>query len=414
MSQGNAKLIFFCQLCNAPIDSNICKIHGIDFVTIKKVYVDQPNIATQTKKNPPQAQARPKATPAPQNGTLRLENQKPGAATGNRPPTGDTRIARASDNPPESSETGLARIGADGQPIQEQYLPAVPGQENQTQETLPARPEDLARQEAEAAAAANAARQQAPQPAPGAFEEDFLDPQNFQQADTQFKQMDPEVPEYFEQITPEFAEQTVAKPSSGKGILIGISLLLVVLSAAAAYFLFFQEKGSASQLYSEAEAVYSQQNYTQALALYNRFIDEYPNDPLRPVVMAKIEELRQQGTVDTVNMPSNNIHADKINELMLKANIAFKNGNYDKPNGDNVIAHIRSVLNLDDSYKPALDMQQKIVDFYNNKATEALNRGESTAAIGYYRTIHQIRPEDTEVLLKIRSILTQKSGQSRN
>ncbi|MCB0277820.1 MAG: hypothetical protein KDI06_23595, partial [Calditrichaeota bacterium] len=46
MSKGSAKLIFFCQLCNAPIDSNICKVHGIDFVTIKKIYDDGPRRQT--------------------------------------------------------------------------------------------------------------------------------------------------------------------------------------------------------------------------------------------------------------------------------------------------------------------------------------------------------------------------------
>ena len=36
MSSRGDDLVFYCELCQAPIASNICSTHGIDFVTIKK------------------------------------------------------------------------------------------------------------------------------------------------------------------------------------------------------------------------------------------------------------------------------------------------------------------------------------------------------------------------------------------
>ena len=81
MSQQQSKLTIFCEMCNKPIDSNICPVHGIDFVTIKKIFLDgsiPANPRTTQKRRPSTRFSEPQVMPdPPETGLVPLKPAKP-------------------------------------------------------------------------------------------------------------------------------------------------------------------------------------------------------------------------------------------------------------------------------------------------------------------------------------------------
>ncbi|HQU72703.1 MAG TPA: hypothetical protein PLG66_10415 [Calditrichia bacterium] len=385
MSKGSAKLIFFCQLCNAPIDSNICKVHGIDFVTIKKIYDDGPRRQT------------------PQPGTN-------GAASVNTATHGNS-----------SPETRLAR--PEGIPGQE-YLPAVPGDiEDAPTEHLPALPGDIEESFQEQAGPSLPVVDEEIESE--SFSEELeMDATEFQQGEAPFKQMDPEVPEYYEQVGN--VKKAPAKSNFGKIIGAFVAIVAIVGIAAAAYFFVLKTPASPDAMYRNAETQMAQGNRQAALSLYQELVSRFPNDPLASMAQSKITQIQsnpvttppQETTPEPEAVPESTPEqpagqpavvesgSEEIRDLMLKANVAFRKEQYAQPKGDNASDYVTSVLTLDPEYKPAIELKNQLVTTFNTQVDEALQDGNRMGAISALRNIHALT-QDPKALDRILEILSE-------
>lgn len=362
MAKQTEKLTFFCQLCDKSIESNICREHGIDFVTIKK-------IATVEKK----AKEKEKKEEKRLNGMLQLG--KEGAS-------GNIRKEK--------------RIATQAQ-IKEQdaLLPVIP---TDSEEELSLKPVPAA--------------QIPPEDGTGAYHDNPLRETVRKDLDDQLKNyqvVDEEVADYYEEFAAPAQQSAPSKPKSYKGIVAASLFIMTIISLVVAYFAVNQPAQSPTSLYSEAENYYDSQNYSEALNLYTEFAETYPNDPLIPMVNEKIALINQQTSPGEA---AGDDEPAKIKDLMLKANIALQKQQYVKPKDDNVITYTTAVLKIVPDYQPAVEMYNNVINYYETLAEESLQKGKYNEAIIYYQTILEIKPNDAELIGKIHSILTQKDETS--
>ncbi len=376
MNKKTEKLTFFCQLCDKSIEGNICPVHGIDFVTIKKITVVE-------KQPQPEGQEERRV-----NGMLQIE-QKSASKTGN----GETRIAMTQPSKKDA------------------YLPVIPTESDPNKSLEPVPPPV-----------------QEPPQAPPNFQEKtpyqenitYQQPETEVDAETQFFQPSPtysakdapkDAPNFYTEQTKAYQAQPAAPAKSNKTLMIAaVSIVAIIVLAAAAYFVLDKPEASPTELYSQAETYYSNQNYTEALALYTQLIEDHPDNPLAPVVREKVKQLNQQ-----VSQPVNIVAEDqqRIKEWMVSANLAFKSQQYLRPKDDNAVAYIKNILAIDPNYTPALEMQQNIIANFEQLAEAAVSNGLFNDGISYYQMILEIKPNDPEVLKKMRYVLEQKSALSQ-
>jgi TolA-binding protein len=355
MSKQTEKLTFYCQLCDKSIETNICPQHGVDFVTIKKISHVQNNNRKSSKKE------------RRLNGMLQLEGKT--AAGG-----------------PSSHEKHLA---TPEQIKKQAYLPVIPT-DSEEQETLKPVPTSKMPQDTSGIPYKNPLKER--------IEKDLNDQLKDQPV------TDSDVDEYYE-YAPADEPEPQSKTRNTKSILFGSLFIIVLLSLSVAYFAMNQSAPSSTSLYSQAESYYENQNYPEALQLYTQFADQFPNDPLMPVVSERIDMLTQQTAAVEV---AGTDDQTRIKDLMLKANVALQKQQYAKPKNDNVIAYASAILKIDPGYQPALDMYENVINHFTKLADEALSKGRYNDAIIYYQTVLEIKPNDAEVIGKIHSILTQK------
>jgi TolA-binding protein len=336
MSKQTEKLTFYCQLCDKSIETNICPQHGVDFVTIKKISHVQNNNRKSTKKE------------RRLNGMLQLE--------------GKTTAGGSS-----SHEKHLA---TPEQIKKQAYLPVIPT-DSEEQETLKPVPTSNMPQDTSDVQHENPLKER--------IEKDL----NEQLKDQPVTESD--VDEYYE-YAPADEPELQSKTRNTKSILLGSLFIIVLLSLSVAYFAMKQSAPSSTSLYSEAESYYENQNYPEALQLYTQFANQFPNDPLMPVVSERIDMLTQQTAAVEV--------AGTDDQTRIK--------------DDNVIAYASAILKIDPGYQPALDMYENVINHFTKLADEALSKGRYNDAIIYYQTVLEIKPNDAEVIGKIHSILTQK------
>ena len=361
MAKQTEKLTFFCQLCDKSIESNICRMHGIDFVTIKK-------IATVEKK----AKEKEKKEEKRLNGMLQLGKD---GASGNA--RNEKRIATQ-------------------EQIKEQdaFLPVIPTDSEEEQSLKPVPTLNIPSENVT-----------------DAYDNPLRDTVK-RDLDDQLKDyqvVDEEVSDYYEEYAAPAQQATPSKPKSYKGIVAASLILMAIISLVVAYFAVNQPAQSPTSLYSQAESYYDNQNYSEALNLYTQFAETYPNDPLIPMVNEKIAMITQQTSQDE---PVGDDQPARIKELMLKANIALQKQQYVKPKDDNVIAYTTSVLKIIPNYEPAVEMYNNVINHYENLAEESLQKGRYNDAIIYYQTILEVKPNDAKLIGKIHSILTQKDETS--
>jgi tetratricopeptide (TPR) repeat protein len=362
MAKQTEKLTFFCQLCDKSIESNICRVHGIDFVTIKKIAT----IEKKAKENEKKEEKR-------LNGMLQLDKD---GAPGNA--KAEKRIATQ-------------------EQIKEQdaFLPVIPTDSEEEQSLKPVPTLKIPREDVSASYHDNPLRE--------SVQSDLEDQLN------DYQVVDEEVSDYYEEYTAP-AQQTVpSRQKSYKGIVAASLAIMIIISAVVAYFAVNQPPQSPTSIYSQAESYYDSQNYPAALSLYTQFAESYPNDPLIPMVNEKIAMINQQTSpVETAE----DDEPARIKELMLKANIALQRQQYVKPKDENVIAYTTAVLKIVPNYQPAVEMYNNVINHYETLAEQALEKGKYNDAIIYYQTILEIKPNDAELIGKIHSILTQKDETS--
>lgn len=364
MAKQTEKLTFFCQLCDKSIESNICRAHGIDFVTIKK-------IATVEKKA--KEKEKEKKEEKRLNGMLQLGKEDVAGT-----PRNEKRIATQK----QVKE-------------QDAFLPVIPTDSEEERSLKPV-----------------PAVKTPPEEVTDTYHDNPLRETVQKDLDDQLKDyqvVDEEVSDYYEEYVAPAQQAAPSKPKSYKGIVAASLFIMAIISLVVAYFAVNQPVQSPTSLYSEAENYYDSQNYSEALNLYTEFAETYPNDPLIPMVNEKIAMINQQtypGETAGDDEPA------KIKELMLKANIAFQRQQYVKPKDDNVIAYTTAVMKIIPDYEPAVEMYNNVINHYEALAEESLQNGKYNEAIIYYQTILEIKPNDAELISKIHSILTQKDERS--
>lgn len=351
MAENFEQLTFFCQLCDASIESNICPRHGIDFVTIKKIsQVKKPS------KNAPADGANRRI-----NGMLQLGEQAGSGAVAN-----EKRIAT-----PQQIKKGV-------------HLPVIPTDTNEEHALTPL--SELEEDLQDVSPPNNPYRE--------AVEEELQD----------YHRVEPGVSNYYEAAAA--PSRRPGRPAGiNKGILVASITVIVLIAAVVAYVTVKQSAPSPTSLYSRAESFYNTQNYAAALQLYRQFIEKYPDDPLIPLVNDKINTINQQSAATLLDSTEG---LPQFKELMLKANIAFQKEQYVRPEADNVIAYTTAILKMDPTYRPALELYNRVIAYYQTQAEAAMQKGRYNDAIGYYHTILEIKPNDAQIISKIHSILTQK------
>ncbi len=363
MRRKSEKLIFFCDVCKKPIARNVCPVHGIDYVSIKKIPIPvneaNRNKLTQTRPQPP--------APPNSNATQGLARIDPEDVNQNG--TSETGIARVGEMPP-TENTGVS-------------VPALPSSED------PAPPPK----------AEPPATFRPPDPyARVEFEQDYYSPP--QDYDT----IEAEVETYYDDG---FSDYEETSRWSTAGIIAGIfSVAAIVLTIA--YFVWGATEMDPTSLYSKAEQAYNSKNYVEARSLYATFVEKYPEDPLLPIVKDKLGQLERIIVNSHANTPEGK---QRIQQLMLKANIAFNKRQFSVPKNDNALGYLRKIIKISPDYAPALDMQEKIYLYYENEAQKAEEAADFKEALRNYQILSSIKPHNTEILSRIQSILSNQKDE---
>ncbi len=107
--------------------------------------------------------------------------------------------------------------------------------------------------------------------------------------------------------------------------------------------------------------------------------------------------------------PGNNLTVevfsnDNIAMLMEKAEKAFHQRQYLIPQDDNVIKYTTEILKQYPSHLGALELQAEVLDYYEEKAEQAIKNYRYEAAVRYFRNILRIDPNDDRIREKLASL----------
>ena len=140
-------------------------------------------------------------------------------------------------------------------------------------------------------------------------------------------------------------------------------------------------------------------------------MNNYPKDPLVTVVKGKINKLNKQSGMSSLSAEE---VGPMIQEMMLKASVAFEKKQYVAPENENAVHYLKRILQMDPHHEPAMAMQARIIDYYDALAEESKAAGDLNGALGHYQTLLEIKPTDAGIRGKIHAILTQKGQTARN
>ncbi|GEM_PF-5481433 len=178
--------------------------------------------------------------------------------------------------------------------------------------------------------------------------------------------------------------------------LAGFILLVIVLVV----FLTLNRatKSSATELYSRAEEALTFSKYQKATELYEKLIHQYPGDVLTPVARKRLKEIQD----DLAFLETHGVtRSEYIQQLLGKAERAFQRQRFTVPPKDNVLYYTREILHFDPANSRALELQASMIQYYENKAAEALKKRRYRTARRFYQRILLINPNDTQTQAKL-------------
>ncbi len=359
MRNKSERLTFFCQLCDENIQGNICPTHGIDFVTIKKVSRNDTRSASKKSDKVQRI-----------NGMLQLEEEGT-----------STDAARES------------RVVVSEENLQKASPAAITGE-----------------MEKEAPAPLSAPADHIPEAVdtPPVSESVFHPEDDIKDAEYQEITAD-EIPHYStEQMNTERSDR---RRSSNKDLIIALVAIIGIIVFAGGYFAMFYNNDTPTSLYSRAEQLYSEGNYTAATKAYSKLMKAFPNDPLAGMAQQKIIAL--QKSTDPSNVITQEQQA-ALQSLMIKANVAFQKEQYIFPKDDNVVKYTKSILKIDPNFKPALELQNKLITHFEMLANAAVQEKNYDGALGFYTNILEIHPNSPKIRKAMQNLLELKTKQSLN
>ncbi len=155
---------------------------------------------------------------------------------------------------------------------------------------------------------------------------------------------------------------------------------------------------TANELYSLGNQASTAGDYQKAIEFYEELVNQYPTDVLSPVARKRIAEIQVDLAFQKTHGMSKN---EYIRQLLSKAERAYQRQQFTVPPGDNVLHYTKKILRIDPVNSRALALEASIIQFYDEKATEALQKRRFRSAIRFYQKILQINPNDTQTKEKL-------------
>ncbi len=364
MSTTSSSLTFFCEMCNQPIERNTCSLHGIDFVTIKKIS-DLPQADRgKVKKIPPKSSSLVPAKP---------ENKPAVERSGQ-------------DYEPAPPSTGKPASLPEPKGVRSRKNPTLPRIEFNTPATETPEPVE----DAEVIFPIEIEEEGQPKAA------------GFPDASSPDSQAG-----YYQTRAPKFTRAAPKTPPKKRSRLtpsLLLVFLLIITASAVGYFVIKQNSHSPGMIYARAEKLLSQGKSPEAQQLYNEFLDRYPDDVLAPIVQSKIEHLEQ--APPKTDAPGND--EKHLSALLDNAQQALREGRYTSPPDNNVLYYTNKVLEINPRHPGARMLREKLFVHFQNEAQAALDQEQYNKAITYYQTQLEIKPGDPEVINLIHEALTRK------
>lgn len=345
MQRETDTLTFFCNLCNHPIEKNICPVHGIDFVTIKK--------------SPPKQEAGNAGA-----STLAL-NANPNMLPGAAPSAAPLEIV-----PRQSA----LRPQVNTQPLRPRIVQGALSQNPGRERAEVTDAEIVGVSHPESAAATSTARTHKEFPGLGTHGRE-----------------------------PAAPARAGYRPSH-----LFLALVVGAILALAVSLFYFSRPAqqNPSGLFAQAENLLAGEDAAGALQLYRQFAAEFPDDPLIGMVRKRLTVLEAE---ENQRLQQQQMELQQqIADWLLKADVAFSEGRLVAPAAENALNYVRRVLAVVPEQPSAVALREKIIAYYHQQAEEALSRGQYNAAIGHYETLLEINPADTGLIKKIQSVLAQK------
>lgn len=203
-------------------------------------------------------------------------------------------------------------------------------------------------------------------------------------------------------------QPSAAGGGSSNKLLWGILAVVILMAAGLGYYIFYQPGNetatTASAVFAMAEDFYNEANYLAALKLYQQFLQEYPNNALAPIAKNKISEINN----DLVSMEEKQ---QRVGELLQSAQSAFEKEQFLVPDEGNAVGYLSEILLLDPTNTEALEMQEKIISYYDDQASDAVKRRRYDAALQSYEKILAIVPNDryaTEQIARVQRTIEEQ------
>ena len=359
MDRHNTNLTFYCELCDKPINTNICKLHGIDFVTIKKF------------NNAPGNQH-------PSDQSTKMPDQAP-------PP-----VVQNNSNDMKLAKPGDSAIGDD------QNLPAIPDHQNEQQiEKQPILPKpNLLGEMGRFQFQQRESMQNPPI--------DSLDGNNNFQANQNPYDFDyadgvEDIEDYYQ--SGDVLEPSQPKETSGSSMWMIIGIALVVIAVAGYFFLGTAEEPALNptSLYAEAETRLTENDIAGALESYRLFVQNFPRNPLAPIVQDKITMLEDKVAALPVQEVVTN---PDVQDKLKLADDSIDKEQYIFPENDNALFYATEVLKTEPLNGKALEIKTRVIRFVEEEADAAIKAGQYNLALSYYQTMSEMMPNDLELLEK--------------
>jgi len=191
-----------------------------------------------------------------------------------------------------------------------------------------------------------------------------------------------------------------------------ITLIPTVLVAAAVYFSFDKISAMSDSVMSKLNGISTQQTTTNPPVIPALSEEETTQ---RNIAVSQNEE---EPIAEETPVSSGNGLSDRnsIEDLMVSAHQSFDKQQFLKPSSDNAILYLSQVLELQDDHQPAIELKSQIIEYYNDKASSAIESSRYDLAIRNYENVLQITPDDaiTERLLGQAKTLRRSSQKRKN
>lgn len=167
------------------------------------------------------------------------------------------------------------------------------------------------------------------------------------------------------------------------------TLTAVLIAAAITVYAHYYPVYLRNSLYSRAEGFFNEGHHDAALQLYREYKLRYPADSAIPYINERINQI-QQGENEFTKKQI------KIFSTMQKAAEAYNNNNYLEPREESAVFYISEILREDPEFIPALELQNRVVDYYLEQAETAFDKDLYDKAVAYYENLLTIKPEDPQ------------------